>query len=127
MTLISPSPGGDEPFKKYDQLKPCFSLVAQFAKQLGEVNQTMEHGAKKYGRDNWKLARNSDVDRYLDACLRHAFALRSGEEIDPESGLPHAAHIITNLLFYRYLKDAKPKEMYGETNEIRVKPPKGTM
>ena len=45
-----------------------------------------------YGEYNW---RNSSVriSVYLDAIDRHTIALRAGQDIDPHSGLAHAAHI----------------------------------
>lgn len=52
-----------------------------------------ELGAWKYGEYNW---RNKKVRLtvYAEAILRHNFALMAGEDIDPESGLPHTAHIM---------------------------------
>jgi len=54
-----------------------------------------EHGAAKYGPFNW---RESDVPimTYIGAIHRHVAALLDGEDTDPESGLPHAAHIMTS-------------------------------
>lgn len=48
--------------------------------------------ASDYGAFNW---RNVEVrlSTYLDAIDRHLVALRSGQDNDPESGRPHAAHI----------------------------------
>jgi hypothetical protein len=45
-----------------------------------------------YGEYSW---RNSPVriSVYLDAIDRHTIALRAGQDIDPLSGLSHAAHI----------------------------------
>lgn len=53
----------------------------------------MAHGADKYGEFNW---RNKDVkfSIYCEAIDRHNISMAAGEDIDPESGLPHAAHII---------------------------------
>jgi hypothetical protein len=49
-------------------------------------------GARKYGEFNW---RNRRVRRsvYCEAILRHVIALLAGEDIDPDSGLPHEAKI----------------------------------
>ena len=48
--------------------------------------------APEYGEFNW---RNNPVQLsvYLDAIDRHTVALRAGQDIDPKSGHPHAAHI----------------------------------
>lgn len=52
-----------------------------------------EIGAWKYGEFNW---RNKAVRLtvYSEAIDRHNLAMRAGEDVDPESGLPHAAHIM---------------------------------
>ena len=67
------------------------------ASALIPVAQVMKNGADKYGRANW---RRYSVKRtiYLEAALRHILADLDGENIDPESGLPHAAHAAAGLL-----------------------------
>ena len=50
-------------------------------------------GALKYGRTNWRVA-GVRWSIYYDALMRHTFALFEGEDIDPDSGLPHEAHIL---------------------------------
>ena len=50
-------------------------------------------GALKYGRSNWREA-GIKYTVYLDAMRRHATALLEGEEVDPDSGLPHICHIL---------------------------------
>lgn len=53
-------------------------------------------GALKYGRSNW---RHSGVRYtiYVDALRRHVNALFEGEDIDPDSGLPHLSHALACL------------------------------
>jgi hypothetical protein len=48
--------------------------------------------APEYGAFNW---RNNPVrlSIYLDAIDRHTIALRAGQDVDPKSKRPHAAHI----------------------------------
>lgn len=48
--------------------------------------------APEYGEYNW---RNNPVrlSIYIDAIDRHTIALRAGQDIDPKSKQPHAAHI----------------------------------
>lgn len=48
-------------------------------------------GALKYGRGNWREA-GVKISIYYDACRRHMDAYFEGEDIDPDSGLPHLAH-----------------------------------
>lgn len=55
------------------------------------VSRVMGLGAKKYGPYNWrdKAIRYSV---YVEAAQRHLLQALDGEDIDPESGQPHAAH-----------------------------------
>jgi len=64
---------------------------------LREIIEVFEHGAKKYGDDNWYKVKNPDV-RYGDAAFRHVF-LEEGP--DPESGVDHLAHGIASLMIKR--------------------------
>lgn len=49
-------------------------------------------GAEKYGPYNWRALRVSRVT-YLEAAQRHILAALDGEDADPESGVPHEAHV----------------------------------
>lgn len=50
-------------------------------------------GALKYGRANWREAGvRSSI--YFDACRRHMNAWFEGEDLDPDSGLPHLGHAL---------------------------------
>lgn len=53
-------------------------------------------GAKKYGAYNF---RDTSVEymTYIGATLRHVLAMLDGEDIDPDSGNPHAAHAMASL------------------------------
>jgi len=53
-------------------------------------------GMLKYGRSNWREA-GVRASIYYDACRRHINAWFEGENIDPDSGLPHLAHAIACL------------------------------
>lgn len=53
------------------------------------------HGNLKYGRLNWRAA-GIRYTVYLDAIIRHAQAALEGEDMDPESGIPHEAHILSS-------------------------------
>ncbi len=50
-------------------------------------------GALKYGRSNWRAA-GVRYSIYFDAAIRHLFAAMEGEDRDPDSGLPHEAHVL---------------------------------
>lgn len=86
-------------FVKYDDHKLRYGLVPP--EILEELAKVFTYGANKYKKDNWKL--NTDIDRYTDALFRHIEAWRMGEVKDPESGLLHLSHAMTNLGFIIYL------------------------
>ncbi len=49
-------------------------------------------GADKYGPWNWRET-GVCASTYVNAILRHLNAWRDGEDLDPESGISHLAHI----------------------------------
>ncbi len=53
-------------------------------------------GAEKYDRSNY--LKGYDWSLCFDAMMRHALAFWSGEEVDPESGIPHMAHAAWHCL-----------------------------
>lgn len=81
---------------KFDQGKTLMGCIPPTAERI--IADVLTFGANKYGRDNWQRVPNFEV-RYMDACLRHINAHRRGEELDPESGLPHLAHATCCLMF----------------------------
>jgi hypothetical protein len=80
---------------KFDGDKPDYSLMP--AASMDEMVKVLSMGAKKYDRENWRKLENGE-DRYFAAAMRHLWAIRMGEEIDSESGLPHAAHAAVNCV-----------------------------
>lgn len=51
-----------------------------------------KHGADKYGERNWRVSEIL-ASTYEGAIMRHFLAWAQGEDLDPDSGLPHLAHI----------------------------------
>ncbi len=61
------------------------------------VAAVLRWGANKVGRWRWNWRDNPiSLTTYLDAIERHLLAARAGEELDPETGEPHLAHIAAN-------------------------------
>lgn len=83
---------------KYDagRMRPSLVLLSM-SRALQSVSEVATFGANKYTDDGWREVPDG-VRRYTDAMLRHLLAEASGEVNDPESGLPHAAHIAWNAL-----------------------------
>ena len=82
-------------FTKHDAGKLRFELIPPSA--LKAIAEVLTFGANKYSDNNWQNV--DDPGRYVGALYRHLEAWRAGEEMDPESGLPHLHHAITNLTF----------------------------
>jgi len=89
-------------FRKSDSGKPRPSLLPAGA--LLDVVAVLEHGAKKYGVDNWRKV--DDNRRYLDAAMRHMLAVMADslDAEDGDSGLPHLAHAACSILFLLELR-----------------------
>jgi dATP/dGTP diphosphohydrolase len=68
--------------------KAKVSLVPP-ARILGEA-RAFEAGLGKYAREDWR--KGGAWSDYFDAAQRHMLAFQSGEDLDPESGLPHLDH-----------------------------------
>ena len=60
---------------------------------------------RKYGAFNWRTEGPLYTTTYLDAAVRHLFAMMDGDDTD-ESGFPHAAHVAACMVI---LMDAKSK------------------
>ena len=89
---------------KADQGKPCPSLCP--VSLIDAVTAVRMFGLKKYhDPDNW---RKVEPERYHQALLRHILAAWNDPyKVDPESGLPHIAHVATNIAFLLEMKEEK--------------------
>lgn len=90
----------DNPFSK-----PMFELIDP--RFLDNMARVLTHGANKYGLYNWKTAKLNELHHYLGASFRHLNKYASGEGLDPETNLPHLAHLSVNAMFldwFRYNK-----------------------
>lgn len=80
--------------QKFDKDKLDWTLLPW--KEVEQVLQILEFGAKKYSRDNWK---HIEPARYEKAAMRHLISYVTGELNDPETGKSHLAHLVCNALF----------------------------
>lgn len=81
--------------------KPSWRLFKSLWRPLSQVVRALEQGnAKGYQPDDWQ--ESSDPESFYDKAIRHA---TKGVELDPESGLPHAAHAIADLLILLWHKE----------------------
>lgn len=67
---------------------------------VAEAGVVCQLGAQKYGRHNWR--RDAVVSSaYFDGAMRHLVKWWEGEDIDPESGVSHLAHILAGIAILR--------------------------
>ena len=104
-------PGVDFPEPEYNPDEVAFKSPDQQAKAdagkprptlvpvslIDAVTAVRMYGNQKYhDPENW---RQVEPQRYRDALYRHWLAYLKGEQYDPESGLPHLWHLVTNAAF----------------------------
>ena len=103
---IEPGTGGSGVYQqaKADQGKPCPSLCP--VSLIDAVTAVRMFGLKKYhDPDNW---RRVEPERYHQAMLRHILAAWNDPyKVDPESGLPHIAHVATNIAFLLEMREER--------------------
>ncbi len=78
-----------DPKRAAAALKPPLELLERGF--LEAVADAMRSGADKYGRRSYMA--DGKLSTYIGAVLRHALAFSAGEDLDPDSGLPHTAHL----------------------------------
>ena len=74
---------------KFDEGKAPMELLSHHA--LVEIAHVFGAGAVKYGRFNYRAG--MDWGRVIGAAYRHLGAFNSGEDLDPETGRSHLAHL----------------------------------
>jgi hypothetical protein len=60
----------------------------------------MLDGSAKYGRHNWRVI-GVRASVYYEAALRHLMRYWEGEDLDPDSGVHHLAHVSACCLIAR--------------------------
>lgn len=71
-------------------------------------------GMLQYGRSNYRDA-GIRFSIYFDAAMRHMFRLASGEDFDPDSGLPHESHILACIAI---IVDARAAGKLNDDREV---------
>jgi hypothetical protein len=80
---------------KFDTEKNRMELMSEPA--IDGLARVLTYGAKKYAADNWR--KGMTWRRLIGAALRHLFEFSRGNDVDPESGLPHIDHALCCLMF----------------------------
>jgi len=90
---------------KFDKEKPRLDLVDFEA--LEGLAKVLTFGAQKYAANNWR--NGFEYSRVIAALMRHLSAIQRGEDIDPESGLPHIDHLGCCWMFLSNLMKTRPE------------------
>jgi|WetSurMetagenome_2_1015567.scaffolds.fasta_scaffold74146_1 hypothetical protein len=84
--------------------KPNYRLI-----DLGFLKRLAIHltkGAKKYGRDNWRMANSQEeLDRFEDSSFRHLMQYLNGEEDED-----HGMAVVFNIMAAEWVKDKLKKD-----------------
>lgn len=86
---------GTEDAVKFDHGKTRHELLSDPA--LEGLARVLTFGATKYADDNWR--KGMSWRRLIGALRRHVAAFSVGQDLDPESGLPHIDHALCCLMF----------------------------
>ena len=87
------------------------------------VARVLGYGAHKYAPWNW--LKGKELSRDAGAALRHLLARARGEELDPESGLPHLDHAAACVLIVHVTqtrgtgKDDRRPRVPSHTNAMK--------
>ena len=90
---------------KFDGGKPRMDLLDPLA--LEGLATVLTFGAQKYPAHNWR--KGIANTRLIAAILRHLFAIMRGEDLDPESGLPHIDHLGCCWMFLSWNMKTRPE------------------
>jgi hypothetical protein len=80
---------------KHNSGKARYDLLPGDA--LHEVVRVFTFGAQKYAARNWE--NGIEYGRVFGAVMRHMWAYWRGEDLDPETGIHHVAHAVTEGMF----------------------------
>lgn len=83
-----------EPATRFDAGKIPYHLFPLDAYE--EICRVMQFGAQKYAERNWE--QGMSWSRVARSMFSHFIAMCRGEQIDPESNLPHASHMAWNAI-----------------------------
>lgn len=101
------------------QPKPSLTLIPPTF--IIGVTEVLDFGAKKYARGNWM--KGIPFSQVLDAMGRHMKAIELGEDLDPETGLPHIHHLGCEAAFYSWFAHGPRAAEYAQLDDRLFKVP----
>ncbi|MDI6854411.1 MAG: DUF5664 domain-containing protein [Deltaproteobacteria bacterium] len=89
---------------RHNRGKLRYDLVSP--KALRHLVEVYTMGAEKYDDRNWE--RGLPLMETFASLQRHAWAWAEGEDLDPESGLHHMAHVMWNAAAILHFYGSRP-------------------
>lgn len=103
---------------RFNAGKPAMELIPLDG--LESAARVFEYGTKKYAPWNW--AKGMPWSVVVGCMMRHLAAMQRGEDVDPESGLPHVGHLMCNALMLATFRETFPEgNDFGSAHLQRVK------
>ena len=90
----------------FDDGKPQVDLLDPYA--MEQVGHVLAYGGRKYA-DPFNYRKGLPYRKLVGSTLRHVFAFLRREDRDPETGLPHLAHAMADLMMLLALTQLHPE------------------
>lgn len=90
---------------RFNKEKPMVDEI--YPQAILEIGEVSLQGAKKYDKGNWQKGAPSTVS--YGSLMRHLLKWYKGEDIDPETGCHHIAHVMWNAMAIIYNRDFHPE------------------
>jgi hypothetical protein len=93
--------------KRFNSGKVRYDLIPTHL--LEQTARVFEFGAKKYSEWNWAKP-GMKWSTVIGCMKRHLAAIERGENLDPESGLPHLGHLMCNAFMLTHYMENYPED-----------------
>jgi hypothetical protein len=94
---------------------PIHLITPQFIEGVAAI---LQHGANKYAPNNWMAGMSWST--VFGGVMRHLWAWFRGEELDPESGLPHLCHAACGIMFLHWYCHGPAREAHTDKCDDRM-------
>jgi len=81
---------------RFNTGKTELHYLMAFSRALRAISDVTSYGSRKYAKYNF--LKGASASESTSSLLRHLVAWWEGEDLDPESGLHHLAHMAWNAL-----------------------------
>lgn len=93
---------------RHNDGKPKMSLILEAREAMVGASLALQIGVANHGRGNYLAGDGLPQTEVADSLIRHLSAFLSGEDLDPETHLPHVDFILCNAMFLSQLAKTRP-------------------